>query len=65
MEENKITPYDTGKVKIGLLYQPKAQNSNVLDGNIDADHLQHAYLQRSDTSWSERIKRIVTRVLGA
>lgn len=62
MTNNKITPYDTGKVKIGLHYDCRPMQP--LDGNADADRLQAALLFRAHTNCVTRLATIVRRVLG-
>ncbi len=45
---DKVVPYDTGKVKIGLLYQPK---SNYI-ADYDASVIQGAILKRyKERTW--------------
>ncbi len=62
MTNDKITPYDTGKVKIGLHYNCRPMQP--LDGNADADYLQAALLYRAHTNCVQRIALIVRRVLS-
>lgn len=50
----KSTPYDTGKVKIGLLYQPRQQNEYSLDQEL----LQRALLGERDPFQSELLLAI-------
>lgn len=62
MTNNKITPYDTGKVKIGLHYNHRPMQ--LLDGNADADFLQAALLYRAHTNCVTRLAKVVRKVLG-
>jgi hypothetical protein len=50
--EKKVVPYDTGKVKIGLLYTPP--RDYVM--SADADRLQDALLNpQVNPSWLEKL----------
>ena len=51
--EKKVVPYDTGKVKIGLLYTPP--NNSVM--SVDAERLQDALLnpRMVQPTWLEKI----------
>ena len=51
----KLTPYDTGKVKIGLLYQRPQQNEYSTDQVL----LQKALLGDSDTNQIDLLQIIV------
>lgn len=62
MEDNAITPFDTGKVKIGLLY--KVQPPSSMDGNDDADYLQEALLHKTESSWIDKAREIARKIVG-
>lgn len=51
----KLTPYDTGKVKIGLLYQPRQENEYSTDQVL----LQKALLGDKDSDQLDLILAIV------
>ena len=60
---NNVTPYDTGKVKIGLYYQIKPLPTNIMDGDVDGDLLQEALLLRKHSSWMSTVMRMVRKVV--
>jgi hypothetical protein len=50
--EKKVVPYDTGKVKIGLLYTPPRDYPM----SLDAERLQNALLNpQVNISWLEKL----------
>ena len=52
--EKKVVPYDTGKVKIGLLYTPPRDYPM----SVDAERLQDALLNpQVNVSWLEKLLR--------
>lgn len=51
----KLTPYDTGKVKIGLLYQPRQENEYSTDQVL----LQKALLGERDSKETDLVLAIV------
>lgn len=56
---NRPVPYDTGKVKIGCMYQPK----QVWTPSGDMERLQTALLNLSGPSYLDRCKARVLRLL--
>ena len=57
----KLTPYDTGKVKIGLLYQPRQENEYSTDQVL----LQKALLDETDSKDIDLVQTIVYVILLA
>ena len=51
MAHNTVTPYDTGKIKIGVYYTPPRR---VVDMGVHAELLQRALLGIK-TPWYERL----------
>jgi hypothetical protein len=56
---NKIPPYDTGKVKIGFAYEPQRPRLQ----SADEERLQNALLGLYDNKQERKIKRYVGLVL--
>lgn len=57
--DSRPVPYDTGKVKIGSMYQPK----QVWAPSADMERLQTALLNLSGPSYLDRCKARVLRLL--
>ena len=57
MAHNTVTPYDTGKIKIGCMYTPPRR---VVDMGVHAEMLQRALLGIK-TPWYERL---MAKILG-
>ena len=57
----KLPPYDTGKVKIGLLYQPRQENEYSTDQVL----LQKALLDETDSDQIDLVQTIVYVIILA
>lgn len=62
--EKEITPYDTGKVKIGLLYKVQPVNEAPMDGDADAEYLQAALLKKQENNLAAAVKRLLRKIVA-